>query len=143
MNYQDTNKATEIATTKAKQRSIFTNNWEIACKELATLAIPKDDLLSAVGDADEESFLAKSSLLPKLIDKTNLDDLSIAELIFLSQAAKAIEQGDSKAATFVRDTSGGKPTEKTINANAGDVTKLTDSQLDYLLQHCEVVEDDE
>jgi hypothetical protein len=60
----------------------------------------------------------------------------------LSQAAKAIETGDSKAATFVRDTSGGKPVDKHQDVPS-NMTNLTDDQIEFLLANSEVEIEDE
>ena len=138
MNYADVNSTTKIALKKAKQRSIFSNNWEASGKVLSSMAINKKTL-KHLGCGD--SFIQQSSVFPMLIDQLDIDELSLADLTFLSQAAKAIEDGDSKAATFVRDTSGGKPVDKQVNVT-NKMTDLPDEAIDFLLENA-VIEEEE
>lgn len=136
MDYNEVNQTTANALKRRNQRSIFSNNWEFSGKLLSSLAVPK----SAV-QGGEESFIENSRMFGALMDQVQVDELSITDLIILSQASKAIEEGDSKAATFVRDTAGGKPTEKVQKAES-NMTELTDEQLEFLLTHSEVEEDE-
>lgn len=138
MNYADVNSTTKIALKKVKQRSIFSNNWEASGKVLSSMAINKKTL-KHLGSGD--SFIQQSSVFPMLIDQLDIDELSLADLTFLSQAAKAIEDGDSKAATFVRDTSGGKPVDKQVNVT-NKMTDLPDEAIDFLLENA-VIEEEE
>lgn len=138
MNYADVNSTTKIALKKAKQRSIFNNNWEASGKVLSSMAINKKTLKHLGGG---DSFIQQSSVFPMLIDQLDIDELSLADLTFLSQAAKAIEDGDSKAATFVRDTSGGKPVDKQVNVT-NKMTDLPDEAIDFLLENA-VIEEEE
>lgn len=135
MNYSETNKNTALALKRQRQNSIFANNWEISGRLLSTLAVPKD-----VVAGSEESFIGNSALFPELMKQVNLDEVSVTDLILISQAAKAIEDGDSKAAAFVRDTSGGKPADKHQDVPS-NMTNLTDDQIEFLLSHTEVEED--
>lgn len=140
MNYPEANVQTMKALQKVKQRNIFANNWEQSSKNVSALAISKSAVKKMRGA--EDSFLAQSEVFQALIDQVNLDDLSITDLISLSQAAKAIETGDTKAAAFLRDTAGCKPVEKQQN-NSNNITDLTDDQLDYILANAEVIDETE
>ena len=132
MNYLEVNQATAKALKRQRQNSVFANNWEVSGRLLSTLAIPKDVVVGA-----DESFLGQSKLFPELMKQVNLDDVSITDLILISQAAKAVEDGDSKAAAFVRDTSGGKPVDKKQDVPS-NMTDLSDDQIEFLLAHTEV-----
>lgn len=138
MNYPETNSQTAMALQKLKQRSVFSNNWEMAARNVSSLAIPKETVKSLRGG--EGTFLEKSNVFQDLVDQINLDDISLVELVAISQAAKAIEDGDTKAATFLRDSAGCKPVEK-IQRPSGSIGDLTDDQLDFLLANAEVIDE--
>jgi len=116
-----------------QQNMLFNNNWEASAELAKTLAVPTDLLGS------EDSFLKRSEVLTTMLKSINTEYLSIPDLILLSQAAKAIEDGDSKAAAFVRDTTGGKPVEKHQHST-NNIVELSDAQLAYLLANAEVVQ---
>lgn len=139
MNYSEANSQTLTALQKLKQRSVFSNNWESASRNVSSLAIPKKTAKSMKGG--EGTFLEKSAVFQDLLDQVNLEDISLVELVALSQAAKAIEDGDTRAATFLRDTAGCKPVEKVQRAT-GNIGELTDAQLDFLLANAEVIDED-
>lgn len=139
MNYAETNNATQLALQKIKQRNIFANNWEASAKNVSSLAISKKTAKSWKGG--EDTFLSKSEVFKDLVDQVNLDDISLVDLISLSQAAKAIEDGDTRAATFLRDSAGCKPVEK-IQRPVGNIAELTDEQIDFLIANAEVLPDE-
>ena len=138
MNYVDANTQTMKALQRFKQRNVFANNWEQSAKNVSALAISKKDFKSIKGA--EGSFLACSEVFRTLVDQVNLDDVSLTDLIALSQAAKAIECGDTKAATFLRDSAGCKPVEK-IQKDSGNIGELTDAELEFLLANAEVIDE--
>ena len=138
MNYAETNSQTALALKKIKQRNIFANNWEQSAKNVSALAISKKTAKSLKGG--EDTFLAKSKVFEELVDQVNLDDLSIADLVSLSQAAKAIEDGDTRAATFLRDSAGCKPVEK-VQRQTGNISELPDEVINYLLANAEVIDE--
>lgn len=140
MNYSETNNQTAKALQRFKQRNVFANNWEQSSKNVSALAISKKDVQKLKGG--EDSFLARSEVFQTLVDQVNLDDMSLTDLIALSQAAKAIEDGDTKAATFLRDSAGCKPVEK-VQKNTGNIAELTDDELDFLLANAEVIDESE
>lgn len=125
MNYNEATLATQNAMRKYQQNAAFNSNWEASGKMIAQLAVPKDI------DGSDESFIANSPVFNTLLKQINVDVISLPDLILLSQAAKAIETGDSKAATFVRDTSGGKPVDKHEH-NTKNLAQLSDEQLALL-----------
>lgn len=137
MNYDEVNKNTAAAIRKNMQRNIFANHWETSAKMLSAMAI-KRSALDAIGS--DESFLQRSKVFPVLLDQLNIDELSFADAVNLIQMAKAIEDADVKSATYIRDTSGGKPTDKHDIASS-NITNLTDNQLNFLLEHAEVVDE--
>ena len=139
MNYSDANSQTAVALQKLKQRSVFSNNWEAAARNVSSLAVPMKTVKSLKGG--EDTFLEKSNVFQELVSQVNLDDISLVELVTLSQAAKAIEDGDTRAATFLRDSAGCKPVEKVQRAS-GNIGDLTDEQLDFLLANAEVIDDE-
>lgn len=139
MNYSDANSQTAVALQKLKQRQVFTNNWEAAARNVSSLAISKKTVESLKGG--EDTFLEKSAVFQKLVENVNLDDISLVELVTLSQAAKAIEDGDTRAAAFLRDSAGCKPVEK-VQRQSGNIADLTDDQLEFLLANAEVIDED-
>lgn len=139
MNYQDANSQTALALQKLKQRNIFSNNWEAAARNVSSLAIPKKTVKGMRGGKD--TFLEKSAVFQDLVEQVNLDDISLVELVTLSQAAKAIEDGDTRAAAFLRDSAGCKPVEK-VQRQSGNIADLSDAQLDFLLANAEVIDED-
>lgn len=139
MNYSAANAQTITALQKLKQRQVFSNNWEAAARNVSALAIPKETVKSLKGG--EDTFLEKSQVFQDLVAQVNLDDISLVELITLSQAAKAIEDGDTRAATFLRDSAGCKPVEK-VQRQSGNISELTDDQLEFLLANSEVIDED-
>jgi hypothetical protein len=139
MNYNETNLQTASALQRLKQRNIFANNWESAARNVSSLAVSKKTIESF--KPGEDTFLEKSRLFPELVANVNLDDISIVELVALSQAAKAIEDGDTRAAMFIRDSAGCKPVEK-IQQQSGNIGDLSDAELDFLLANAEVIDED-
>lgn len=139
MNYPETNSQTMSTLQRLKQRNIFANNWEAASRNVSSLAISKKTVKSLKGGKD--TFLEKSQVFQELVDQVNLDDISLVELVAISQAAKAIEDGDTKAATFLRDSAGCKPVEK-VQRQSGNIGELSDAELDFLLANAEVIDED-
>ena len=139
MNYGDSNSQTASALMRLKQRNIFSNNWETAARNVSSLALPKKIIENLRGG--EDTFLAKSNVFPELVAQVNLEDISLVELVALSQAAKAIEDGDTRAAAFLRDSAGCKPVEK-IQRSGGNIGELSDAELDFLLANAEVIDED-
>ena len=138
MNYAEANSQTTLALQKLKQRNVFTNHWESAARNVSSLAISKDTAKSLRGG--EDTFLAKSEVFQELVSHVNLDNMSLADLVTLSQAAKAIEEGDTRAATFIRDSAGCKPAEK-VQRQSGSIADLSDEQLEFLLANAEVIDE--
>ena len=133
MNLNELSAVSAKAVQANQQNMLFNNNWEASSELAKTLAVSKD-----VSGSDD-SFLSRSEVLRSMLKSINVTHLSIPDLILLSQAAKAIEDGDSKAAQFVRDTTGGKPVEKHQNIN-NNIVNLSDAQIAYLLNNAEIVQ---
>jgi hypothetical protein len=132
MNYTEATATTQNAMRKYQQNSAFNTNWEASGKMIAQLAVPKDI------NGNDESFIENSNVFKSLIQQINVDTVSLPDLILLSQAAKAIETGDSKAAQFVRDSSGGKPVEK--HEHTTNLAQLSDAQLAMLEENMVLLE---
>lgn len=130
--------ATQQSIVKSNRQNSMIGNWEAAGDLIASLAVPKNAL-----KGHEESFLEKSNMLGVLLGQINRDDLSLPELILLSQAAKAIEEGDTKAAIVARDTSGGKPIDKVESTEKFRLADLSDRQLDELIRICDETDSSE
>lgn len=137
MNYLETNKTTANLLKRREQANMFANSWEASGRLLSSLAASKDALTTG----HEGSFAYNSKLLPELAKNIPVEEMTLTDLIILSQAAKAIEEGDTKAAVFVRDTAGGKPIDKKQDLPSKNLTDLTDEQIAYLEEHAEVVDD--
>lgn len=133
MNLSDMSKTATIAAIRNRKNQVLMSNWEFAGKNISKLAVPKN----ISGGAD--SFLETSEVFKTLVSQYNIEELSLPDMILLSQAAKAIEDGDTKAAQFVRDTSGGKPVEK-VEHKSSNITDLSDEQIEFILENAEVVE---
>ena len=62
------------------------------------------------------------------------DDVTLADLVLLQQYAKAIKEGDTKAATFLRDTAGMAPIkEVSMSVEQKGLQSLSDEELRTLL----------
>lgn len=132
----DLNALSQRSTQLAKQNrqnALFSNNWIASGEAITKLAVPKNLLGS------EDSFLQRSEVLNVLLKQINVDHLTIPDLILLSQSAKAIEDGDSKAAQFVRDTTGGKPVEKHEHSGK-NMHDLSDGQVEWLMANAEIID---
>lgn len=138
MNYAEANSQTATSLRKLKQQAVFTNNWEAAARNVSVLAIPTKTAKSLKGGDD--SFLARSAVFSELVEQVNLENISLVELVTLSQAAKAIEDGDTKAAVFLRDSAGCKPVDKVQRAT-GNIGELTDDELEFLIANAEVIDE--
>jgi len=57
---------------------------------------------------------------------------TIAELVTLRQAASAIEDGNTQAAVFLRDTAGEKPSDKIKVQDSTKIADISDELLDRL-----------
>lgn len=138
MNLSEMNKETKTAVRSydQKQNILTGGNWETSAKSISKMALPK----ALAGS--EESFLQNSEVLRTMLGSVNMEDVSVMDLVNMSMGAKAIEEGDVKAATYFRDTAGGKPVEK-IERNDNGISKLTDEQVDFLLANAKVVTNDE
>ena len=137
MNYAEVNEQTATSLQRRRQQNIFANGWEASGRLLSSLAIEKDSLQGA-----EESFLGQSKVLPELLKHIQAKELSLTDMIILAQSAKAIEDGDTKAATFVRDTAGSKSVERKQDWPSTNLHDLTDEQIQLLEEHAEVIADE-
>lgn len=63
------------------------------------------------------------------------DVLTMGDLVVLGQFAKAIEDGSTSAAEFLRDTAGYKPVQEVqVEQKQGSIAQLSDAQLYQLLE---------
>lgn len=105
--------------TKAQQHKRFKN----IAKELSDRHISLGDI------ADPNS--------PKqytLMDIAQQEGMTLGEMTVLRQYAKAIYEGDTRAAEFVRDTAGEKPTQDvTVVSEKSPIESLSDEELLLLI----------
>ena len=90
------------------------------------------------------SLLSDESKAKGLAQMLEEDVCSLSELVILGQFAKAIDDSDTRAAEFLRDTAGYKPqTDVTVEHKTQGLASLTDTQLLTLLQALNPEQSDE
>ena len=90
------------------------------------------------------NLLSDASRAKGLAQMLEEDVLSLSELVILGQFAKAIDDSDTRAAEFLRDTAGYKPqTDVTVEHKTQGLASLTDTQLLTLLQALNPEQSDE
>lgn len=90
------------------------------------------------------NLLSDESKAKGLAQMLEEDVLSLSELVILGQFAKAIDDSDTRAAEFLRDTAGYKPqTDVTVEHKTQGLASLTDTQLLALLQALNPEQSDE
>lgn len=87
-----------------------------------------EDFLSTEVDTQQPHLTEYE--LGKLVSKHKL---SMAELVTLGQLEEAILNRNTRAAEWVRDTSGEKPREEIYSTSASPLSGLTEEQLTELL----------
>lgn len=138
MNNKEMSQVSQNSVQRNQKKNIFAGgNWEASGKLVCSLLVPTKLR------GGKESFLEKSEMFPVLMEQVNADEISITDLILLSQTAKAIEDGDTRAATFVRDTSGGKPIDKQEVNDNRKIVDLPDNVIEYMLNNAKVINKDE
>lgn len=81
------------------------------------------------------NLLSDESKAKGLAQMLEEDVCTLSELVILGQFAKAIDDSDTRAAEFLRDTAGYKPqTDFTVEHKTQGLASLTDTQLLTLLQ---------
>ena len=81
------------------------------------------------------NLLSDASRAKGLAQMLEEDVCTLSELVILGQFAKAIDDSDTRAAEFLRDTAGYKPqTDVTVEHKTQGLASLTDTQLLTLLQ---------
>lgn len=135
MNLSEMSAQAATAAQRFRTNTAIQGNWLAAGDMISKLAVNKNV------SGNIESFIENSEVFRELLKSINAEEVSVPDLILLAQTAKAIEDGDTKAATFVRDTSGGKPADK-IELPKSNLTSLSDKQLQFLLDHAEELEDE-
>lgn len=99
----------------------YGRHWRSVVRELGERSITLADI----------GKNAKCRGLAEMLDNK---DLTLSDLVVLGQYAKAIEDGDTKAATFLRDTAGYKPSvDVTVEHKHEGLASLSDEQLQLLL----------
>ena len=90
------------------------------------------------------NLLSDESKAKGLAQMLEEDVCSLSELVILGQFAKAIDDSDTRAAEFLRDTAGYKPqTDVTVEHKPQGLASLTDTQLLTLLQALNPEQSDE
>ena len=97
-------------------------HYRTIVRELSDRQIP----LNMLSDASKAKGLAQ------MLEE---DVCTLSELVILGQFAKAIDDSDTRAAEFLRDTAGYKPqTDVSVEHKTQGLASLTDAQLLTLLQ---------
>ena len=90
------------------------------------------------------NLLSDESKAKGLAQMLEEDVCTLSELVILGQFAKAIDDSDTRAAEFLRDTAGYKPqTDVTVEHKTQGLASLTDTQLLTLLQALNPEQSDE
>ena len=90
------------------------------------------------------NLLSDESKAKGLAQMLEEDVCSLSEVVILGQFAKAIDDSDTRAAEFLRDTAGYKPqTDVTVEHKTQGLASLTDTQLLTLLQALNPEQSDE
>lgn len=90
------------------------------------------------------NLLSDASRAKGLAQMLEEDVCTLSELVILGQFAKAIDDSDTRAAEFLRDTAGYKPqTDVTVEHKTQGLASLTDAQLLTLLQALNPEQSDE
>ena len=90
------------------------------------------------------NLLSDASRAKGLAQMLEEDVCTLSELVILGQFAKAIDDSDTRAAEFLRDTAGYKPqTDVTVEHKTQGLASLTDTQLLTLLQALNPEQSDE
>ena len=90
------------------------------------------------------NLLSDESKAKGLAQMLEEDVCTLSELVILGQFAKAIDDSDTRAAEFLRDTAGYKPqTDVTVEHKTQGLASLTDAQLLTLLQALNPEQSDE
>lgn len=123
-------KSTKIKSlnTRATNKALYGNphkKWKNIAKELSDRHISLGDII----DPNSKKQYA-------LMDIADQEGLSLGEMTILRQYAEAIYAGSTKAAEFVRDTMGEKPTtDLTVTNTTSPLQEMSTEDLQLLLQH--------
>lgn len=97
-------------------------HWRTLTQAMGEMSVPMDALL----DID--------SYAPEFTQLLQQEDITLAELVVLKQYARAIKDGDTKAATFLRDTAGFAPVKEVAVSNEpAGLQSLSEEELKSLL----------
>ena len=120
-----------IMTDKQRQSLEIKNNtptrakihkkWKNIAQELSDLSLNITDL--------DPLTSSKPQLALELCKK---NDVTLGELIVLRQAFKAIEEGDTRAAEFFRDTMGENP-KQVLEVQKSALSQMTDEEIEEQL----------
>ena len=103
-------------------RSQTHKRWKYIAQEISDLGLQLKDLDLMSTD--------KPKLAAALIDKNNI---TIGEMMLIRQAYKAIEDGDTRAAEFFRDTMGENP-KQVVEVQRSALSEMSEEQIVALLQ---------
>ena len=103
-------------------RAKIHRKWKNIAQELSDLNLDIKDL--------DPLTSSKPQLALELCKKNSV---SIGELIILRQAFKAIEDGDTRAAEFFRDTMGENP-KQVVEVQKSALSQMTDEEIEEQLE---------
>ena len=112
--------------TKAENKALYGNQhkkWKNVARELSDRHITLGDI---VDPTSKKQYV--------LMDIANKENLSLGELTVLRQYAEAIYSGSTKAAEFIRDTMGEKPsTDVSVTSTTSPLEGMSTEDLQSLL----------
>ena len=77
----------------------------------------------------------KPRLAAALVDK---HQITVGELVLLRQAYKAIEDGDTRAAEFFRDTMGENP-KQVVEVQRSTISQMTEEEIEQRLSEIDAI----
>lgn len=102
--------------------------WKNIAREISDLNLSPKDLDPMTSD--------KPRLAAALVDK---HQITVGELVLLRQAYKAIEDGDTRAAEFFRDTMGENP-KQVVEVQRSTISQMTEEEIEEALEKLKEME---
>lgn len=114
-------KSLEIENSTPSKREVH-KKWKIIARELSDLNMSYADLANMSNE--------KPALAYAIAQKNKV---TTGEMILLRQIYKAIEDGDTRAAEFLRDTMGENP-KQIVEVQKSTISQMTDEEIEQALE---------
>lgn len=114
-------KSLEIENSTPSKREVH-KKWKTIARELSDLNMSYSDLANMSNE--------KPALAYAIAKKNNI---TTGEMILLRQIYKAIEDGDTRAAEFLRDTMGENP-KQIVEVQKSTISQMTDEEIEQALE---------